>query len=129
MNEPILSIALVLYVFAVFIALPAGVIVFGWALWRVREQPRTVSGVLSLMGFVLTTLSCLLAISSAVYGHAHWLVARDYLPIKFVKCGLFLSLGGLGFGIIGLWRPSPLRWYAPACALGMLLLWFVLATY
>ena len=128
MNEPILSIALVLYVFGVFILFPGGVLALGWVLWVNRTQPRTVSGVLSLIGFTFTTLSCLLASSSAVYAYAHWMVARDYLPIRFVRSGYFLSLGGLGFGITGLWRPSPLRWYAPACALGTLFFWFALAS-
>jgi hypothetical protein len=128
LDEPLFSIALVLYVISMFVVVPAAVVAFGWVRWVYEPKQRSVCGFFSLIGFTSTTLSCVLAIFSAVYGYAHWMVERDRLPIKFERCGLILSLAGLGLGIIGLGRPSPLRWYAPGCALGIILLWFVVAS-
>ena len=40
---------------------------------------------------------------------------RDRLRV--FRCGAVLSLGGIVFGISSMWRPSPLRWHAPAAAI------------
>lgn len=127
MNKAAWSIGLVLYVIAVYIALPV-VLVWGWVRWVKRTQRLTVSVVLSLIGFTFATLSCLLAISSVLYGYANGCFAYyDPRLLRIFRCGLLLSLAGLGFGISGVWRPSPLRWHAPASATRMLLFWFASA--
>jgi len=121
------SIVLILYVIGICIALPAGMI-WGWVLWARRTQPRSLSSVLSLVGFTLATASGLLAISSLLYAHAiGGFPFYDPLLLTIYRWGGLLSLAGIVFAISGAWRPSPLRWHAPACAVGMLIFWFIAA--
>jgi hypothetical protein len=47
--------------------------------------------------------------------------------LKIYVCGLLLSLAGILCAIGGVWRAGPVRWHAPACAVGMLLFWFMAA--
>jgi len=51
----------------------------------------------------------------------------DPLLLRIYRWGALLSLSGIVFAVIGVWRPSPLRWHAPACAIGTLLFWFAAA--
>ena len=90
-----------------------------------RRGTRTVCGVLSLIGFTFASLSCLLAVSSMLYanvtgGFAYY----DPVLMRIYRCGFLLSLAGFGFGVSGIWQSNPLRWHAPACAVGMLIYWF-----
>ena len=120
-------IVLVLYVIAIYITLPV-IVAWGWVRWVKHIQPPSVSAVLSLIGFTFATLSCLLAISFALYARAiGGFPYYDALLMKVYGWGGLLSLAGLGFGIGGIWRRSTLRWHAPACAAGMLLFWFFTA--
>jgi hypothetical protein len=54
MNKAAGSALLVLFVVAVYVALPA-VIIWGWVRWSRSTQPRTVPSILSLIGFTLAT--------------------------------------------------------------------------
>ena len=40
----------------------------------------------------------------------------DPLLLRIYRWGALLSLAGTAFALIGVWRPGPLRWHAPACA-------------
>jgi hypothetical protein len=111
----------------VYIALPA-VITWGWVRWWKRTQPRTPFSILSLIGFTLATASGLLAISAMLYARAvGGFPFYDPLLLRIYRWGALLSLSGIVFAVIGVWRPSPLRWHAPACAIGTLLFWFAAA--
>jgi hypothetical protein len=128
MNKAVGSVVIVLFVVGVYIALPA-VMIWGWVRWRKRIQPRTPFSILSLIGFTLATASGLLAISSVLYAHAvGGFPFYDRLLLRIYRWGALLSLSGIVFAVIGAWRPSPLRWHAPACAIGTLLFWFAAAT-
>jgi hypothetical protein len=128
MNTISSKILLILFAFAIYIALPAA-IVSGWVHWGRRRQQLTVSAALSLIGFTLATVSGLLAVSSVLYALAvHGFPYYDPMLLRIFRWGGWLSLAGIVFGICGTWRPSPLRWYAPGCAIGMLLFWFAMAT-
>jgi hypothetical protein len=112
---------------AFYVALPA-LLIWGWVRWVKRSKSRTLCPILSLAGFSLASLSAVLAISAITYA----LFVRPfpfYDPslVKIYGVGGLLSLGGFVFAVGGLWRPSPLRWHAPACAIGMLLFWFAMA--
>ncbi|MGA2982518.1 MAG: hypothetical protein ABSG32_01815 [Terriglobia bacterium] len=101
---------------------------WGWVRWARQRQSRTVCGILSLIGFTFASLSALLAIFLAVYGRVigHF---QYYDPalMRIYGVGLLLSMVGFGFGISGVWKANPLRWHAPACAIGTFLYWFFLA--
>lgn len=50
---------------------------------------------------------------------------RYYDPtlLRIYRWGVLLSLAGLVFGAVGLRWSGPVRWYAPAAAVGTLLFW------
>jgi hypothetical protein len=120
------KILIILFALAFYLGLPTA-IVAGWLHWRRRRQQRTAFSTLSLIGFALATASALLAVSSMVYAQSAHFAYYDPLLLRIFGWGGLLSLSGIVFGICGAWRPSSLRWYAPACALGMLLFWFAMA--
>jgi len=106
------------------IALPV-LVPWGWMRWAKGTGRRSVCAVLSLMGFTLASLSFLLGISSVLYaavigGFAYY----DPRLMRIYRWGFLLSLTAFAFGVSGVWRPNPLRWQAPVCALGMLMVWF-----
>ena len=47
--------------------------------------------------------------------------------MRIYRLGALLSLAAMVFAIIGLLRPSPLRWHAPVCAVGTLVFWITAA--
>ncbi|NDQ57057.1 MAG: hypothetical protein GZ088_08290 [Acidipila sp.] len=118
---------MVLSVAAIYIALPTAII-SGWVRWLKRRQPRTPFSVSSVIGLALATASGLLATASVLYAHAiGGFTFYDPLLLRIYRWGALLSLSGTVFALIGMWRPGPLRWHAPACAAGTLLFWFAAA--
>ncbi|HTD24531.1 MAG TPA: hypothetical protein VK738_17870 [Terriglobales bacterium] len=117
----------VLFVIGIYIALPA-VMIWGWVRWTKRREPRTAFSTLSLIGFTLGTVSGLLAISAMLYARAvGGFPFYDASLMRIYRWGALLSLAAMVFAIIGLWRPSPLRWHAPVCAVGTLVFWLAAA--
>src|SRR5882724_3164938 len=110
----------VLFVIGIYIALPA-VMIGGWVRWVKRREPRTAFATLSLIGFTLGTVSGLLAISAMLYARAGGGFSfYDPSLMKIYRWGALLSVAAMVFAIVGLWRPSSLRWHAPICAVGTL---------
>jgi hypothetical protein len=127
MREALHSVMFVLFAICIYIALPAAMI-WGWMRWLKRMQPRSFFSMLSLVGFALATASGLLAAASVSYAHAiGGFPFYDPSLIRIYRWGALLSLSGTVFGLVGVWRPSPLRWHAPTCAVAMLLFWFATA--
>jgi hypothetical protein len=111
---------------SMYIAMPA-VLVWGWLRWAKRTEPRTLCSTLSLIGFLLATISGLLAILTFFYAIVIGFRFYDPPLLRIYRWGLLLSLTGFLFAISGVWRTNPLRWHAPASAVGMFLFWFVAA--
>jgi hypothetical protein len=108
------EIVLVIFVIAVYVALPAGIIA-GWIRWLRRRAPETRFSFLSLLAFGLATCSGLLALISLIYAHAiGGFPYYDPRLLRFYRWGSILADVGLVLGIIGCWRRNPLRWYAPS---------------
>jgi hypothetical protein len=121
------QIIFVLFVIGVYVALP-GVMIWGWTLWVKRREPRTAFSTLSLIGFTLASVSGLLAISATLYARAvGGFSFYDPSLMKIYRWGALLSVTAMVFAIIGLWRPSSLRWHAPVCAAGTLVFWLAAA--
>jgi hypothetical protein len=93
------------------------------------RQPKlqTLTAILSLISFVLATASALLGVLSIMYGVIHGFPYYDPLLLRIFRVGALLSLGGIGFGVCGVWRPGPLRWHAPTSATATLAFWIVAA--
>jgi hypothetical protein len=119
------SVVMVVFVIGLFVALPCAII-WGWVSWSKHIRPRSVLSILSLIGFTFATASALLAISSMLYaGAIGGFPFYDPMLLRIYRWGALLSLIGIVFAIMGVWGRSPLRWHAPACAVGMLLFWFL----
>ena len=117
----------IVFVICSYICVPAALI-WGWARAAVGRHKATFSSILSLIGFVLATLSALLAAGSAIYARAiGGFPFLDPRVLRIIRLGLVLSAAGMIPALIGMLRPNELRWHAPACNAGMLLVWFYLA--
>ena len=100
----------------------------GWVRFARREWPhREVLPLLTLVSFVLATASAVLAVGAAIYARFHYFPYYDPLLMKIFGIGLLLSLGGLLLALIGIWRPSSLRWYAPVSAITTAVFWLLAA--
>jgi hypothetical protein len=126
MNE-ILEITLSVAVIGIYIAMPL-MVIWGWVRWANHAHIRSLSSILSLIGFSLATASGILAVSSLIYAHTiGGFPFYDPLLLRIYRIGDLLSLTGILFSLSGAWRPSPLRWHAPICCTGTLLFWFASA--
>jgi hypothetical protein len=91
----------------------------------VTETPKALRSNQSLNA---ATASALLGVSSLAYAQIHRFLYYDPLLLKIFRTGILLSLGNIGFGISGVWRPGSLRWHAPASAVGTLAFWVLAAS-
>jgi hypothetical protein len=108
-----------------FFVLPGGII-WGWVRWTRRREPRNLP---SLIAFMFTSLSGLLAVSSIAYSNiVGGFYFYDPWLLKIYGVGILLSAVALVFGLAGMWRPSSLRWHAPICAAGSLVFWLLAAS-
>src|SRR5579862_8967279 len=110
--EAILVSPSVQIVFGILVALsyivsPA-MLIWGWTRWARRPKLRTATSILSLFGFTLATASAALAVSSVVYAHFHHFDFYDPLLLRIFRRGFLLSLGGILFGVGGVWRQNSL---------------------
>lgn len=111
------------------ILIPAvAVLVWGWMLWSIQPKPHGVVPLLSFSGSILATASALLAIMTAVVAQFHRFPYWDPTLIKIFAVGVLLSLEGMLFGVVGIWRPSSVRWHSPVCALATLAFWIMAAS-
>src|SRR5215472_8305851 len=125
MKSTIEEVVLVAYVICVYFGLPA-VIIAGWIHWAKRRGSMTLWSQLSLVAFGLATSSALLALGSIIYAHTiGGFPFYDPRLLRIYRWGGLLSL--VAIGVAGCWRRTPLRWYAPLCAAGMLIFWFISA--
>src|ERR1700722_4315988 len=111
------------YAVSIYIALPVA-FVLGWIRFGKVRKPLDLMSAIALCGFVLGSSSALLAISSLFYAHFHNFRYYDPSLMRIYRLGDLLSLLALIFSIVGARRANVLRWYAPLCALGMLVFWF-----
>ena len=101
-------------------------IIWGWIRWSRSNVPRTIPSTLSFIGFCFATTSALLGLFAALYVRfIHSFPFYDPTLMKIYGAGGMLSLAAILFATSGVWRRGPVRWHAPACALGTLLLWLM----
>ena len=106
---------------------PIGLL-WGWQRFVSVPRQRSLSANLSLAGFLLASASGLLAFASVLYAHVHTFRYYDPVLMRIYRTGFLLSLGGIVVGISGMWKPSSLRWHAPACGLTTAVFWLMAVT-
>ncbi len=114
----------ILFIISTDILLPAAII-WSWVRWTKYEKARSVISYLAAIGLAFATASALLAVSAIIYApHIGGFPFYDPRLLRIYRWGALLSLIGIIFAFGGVWKPSPLRWLAPACTFGTLLYWF-----
>ncbi|MGA8038407.1 MAG: hypothetical protein WA823_17960 [Candidatus Acidiferrales bacterium] len=123
MNEGNSSVIFIVLITWIALFLPA-VMVWGWARWFKRSEPRTLSSNLSFGGFVFANISVLLALSATLFLHSSaGSPLGSSLLLRLYSIGLVLSVLGVILCVAGLRRSSPLRWPGLLCAGGVLMFW------
>lgn len=112
-------------------------LVWGWVRWT-KQRPRlwTVTLTLSFIGFLLATASALYGLWMIVYAlqggflpkYPHY--SPDYRSLyRIIRIGAVISLSGIVFALGGIGRRGPVRWQAPASAVGTLAFWLIATTW
>jgi hypothetical protein len=121
------SILVWAYAVIIWFGVPAAII-WGWARWSIQKKKLTTLSAFSLAGFIMATASAILAIVSVAYANMGGDFAFfDPRLLRIYYWGGILSLAGILFGLVGVWRGNSLRWHAPLCAFGMLVFWLMSA--
>ena len=124
MKSPVESVFLVVCVLCIYVALPVAIL-SGWIHWARQPKSLTTFSALSIVGFFLATCSVLLAFGGLLYAHAiGGFPFYDPRLMRLYRWGGHLSLAGIVLGIVGCFRRSTLRWYAPVCSVGAFIYWF-----
>lgn len=101
--------------------------VWGWMRFAKNEKPNGVLPIVTFVGFVLATASASLGAVSVAYAQVHAFRSYDPLLMKIFRTGLLLSCGALLLGLMGIWRPSSLRWHTPTSAVATAAFWLMAA--
>jgi hypothetical protein len=118
---------LVPLVLAAYVATPV-LLTLGWSKWATSPKQNDVLSWTSLVGFGLATGS--VALVPFAIAHSWTSGGLEYYDqelLKFFGWGMLVSVAALVASIPGLWRKNVLRWYAPALAVCILLIWFASA--
>jgi hypothetical protein len=91
-------------------------IVWGWVRWLRLPRQKSITAVLSLVGFILATAAALTGVSAAVYS--------SFPDGPIILVGFLLSLGSLILGLGGIWKANSLRWHAPVSSLATFAFWY-----
>ena len=104
-------------------------LIWGWIRWINKREKLGRPFFLSLIGFILSTASGVLAVSAIVYAAAiHGFQFYDAMLLRIYLWGFLLSAGGIVLGFTGVSAPNALRWHAPLAGLGMLAFWLIAAS-
>jgi hypothetical protein len=103
-------------------------LIWGWIRWVSRREELGRPFFLALIGFVLSTASGMLALSTTVYAFViHGFPFYYPTLLRIYAWGFLLSAGGVVLGLTGVWAPNVLRWQAPLAGLGTLAFWMIAA--
>lgn len=104
-------------------------LVWGWAQWISRPKLRTISAIVSLISFVMASLSATLGLGTIVYASRGGFERGYDSFFRVVLVGGVISLAGILLALGGMWRKSSLRWFALLGSMGGLAFWFVASTW
>ena len=101
--------------------------VVGWTKWFEEPHQTGTFTRFSLVGMFLSSATVFGLLVFAIYAEVFGVIFSVHYDLLVRIYKLFAPLCVLGFlfGLVGVWRRSPLRWYAPACAFFTACLWLV----
>ena len=102
-------------------------LILGWNEWVKAPKAKTISSVVSLVGFILASCSALLAVLTFAYANVHHFGFYDPVLMRVFAVGILLSAAGLGASVGGAWRKSTPRWPSLLSSLGTLAFWILAA--
>jgi len=112
-----------------YLVAPA-MLAWGWVQWiRSRPGSWTIQSALSFTGITLASASALLGLWVIAFvnsGPPEYTINYSLLSWS-VPGGAALSLAALAFALGGVRQRSPIRWQAPAGAVGTLAFWLLAA--
>ena len=99
----------------------------GWIKWFRRPHQPGIFPTLSFIGMCLTSATILGLLSFAIYAKTFGVMFSVHygLLVRIYKFLAPLCVLGFLFGLVGAWRRSPLRWFAPACAFFTACVWLI----
>src|SRR5208282_1172219 len=97
------------------------IMIWGWYRWWRGRTTKTAGQLVSLTGFLLSTVSVLLAVALYLLPSAAGSSDQASEFISFL--GMRVALAGIPFSIVGTGWPGPLRWHALACSLLIPFFW------
>jgi hypothetical protein len=116
---------LLILLIAAYVEVPV-MLVWGWRRWARRPRQKNPFATISFISFSIGTASALLLVVtilwSLIRGGFTW---YDPVLLRIFAVGLLLSILGFLIALGGVWKANPLRWHAPALALGMVLIWAI----
>ena len=104
-------------------------LVWGWVQWVRQPKLRTVSSNVSLIAFVIASLSAAVGLGTIGYALHGGFKQEYYFFYRVVALGGAISLAGILVAMGGIWRKNSLRWFALAGSVGTLAFWIVATTW
>jgi hypothetical protein len=99
----------------------------GWVQWI--QEPRQAGSFskLSFVGMFLSSATVFSLLAFAIYAVIFGVRSSVHyeLLVSLYKSLAPVCVLGFLFGLVGTWRRSPLRWYAPACAFFTGCVWLI----
>ena len=104
----------------------AAILIWGWIRWVRNSEPRSFFSICSLISFIFGTSSLFMAVGMVLYARSiGGFDFYDPFLMKIYAWGLLISLIGLIFAAIGVWRKNLLRFHSIALSVGMLAYWMI----
>jgi hypothetical protein len=111
---------------ASYVAVPV-LIVWGWIRYSSERDKLKAFSLISFAGFALATTSGLLVVGTSIFAQMIGGFVHYDQRLKWVfRLGILFTVASIVPSLIGIWRKNPLRWHAPACSIGMAVIWLYL---
>ena len=102
-------------------------IVVGWTGWFEESRQTGIFPRFSFIGMSLSSATIFGLLAFGIYAETFGVRFSVHyeLLVRIYKFLAPLCVLGFLFGLVGVWRRSALRWWAPACAIFTACLWLV----
>jgi hypothetical protein len=102
---------------------------WGWIRWTIRPKLWSVPAIVSMTAFVIASISAAIGLGTIGYAFLGGFERHYDSFYRVIALGGATSLAGILLALCGIWRKSPLRWFALTGAAGTLAFWIVATTW